>query len=69
MERVTKSISQMSYGIYLCHFMFISFFLKLGIFQQLPLGIEPLCMAVSVLSVCVFLLWFLRKMKLGKIVM
>ena len=62
-------IAHMSYGIYLSHFMLISAFLKLGLFQKLPLCIEPLVMAFSVLITTMLMLWVVVKLGLKKYVM
>lgn len=71
-SRICKGIqlvSRESYGIYLSHFMLISSFLRLNVFQQIPMLIEPLCMAVAVLFVNVAILYVLAKLRLGKYVM
>lgn len=62
-------ISEMSYGIYLSHFMLISALLRFGVFQRIPLYIEPLCMVIIVLISTMTLLWLLRKIGMKKIVM
>ena len=67
--QVGGKIAHMSYGIYLSHFMLISAFLKLGLFQKLPLCIEPLVMAFSVLITTMLMLWVLVRLGLKKYVM
>ena len=62
-------IAHMSYGIYLSHFMLISAFLKFGLFQKLPLCIEPLVMAITVLVATMVMLWILGKLGLKIIIM
>ena len=62
-------ISQMSYGIYLSHFMLVSAFLKFGIYQKIPLCIEPLVMAFSVLIATMQMLLILGKLGLKKIIL
>lgn len=66
---VIRLISRYSYGIYLSHFMLISAFLKLNVFQHIPMLIEPVCMATAVLLADIVILYVLNKMKLGKFVM
>ena len=67
--RVVKEISRMSYGIYLSHFMIISVLLKLNVFQNIPLLIEPLCMLVTVLLLDMAALYVLEKMRFKKYIM
>ena len=62
-------ISQMSYGIYLSHFMLVSAFLKFGIFQKLPLCIEPLVMAFSVLVATMLMLQVMEIFHIKKFIM
>ena len=62
-------ISQKSYGIYLSHFMLVSAFLKFGMFQKLPLCIEPLVMAFSVLITTMVMLKILELLKMKEVVM
>jgi len=64
-----RSVSRMSYGIYLSHFMLVSAFLKLNYFQELPLCIEPICMASCVLLADMVMLWMLSKIRIGKCIM
>ena len=67
--KLVQEVSRMSYGIYLCHFIFISIFLRFDLFYRIPLIIEPLLMMVSVLVVSVALLKIFDKAKIKEMVM
>lgn len=63
-----QAVSKYSYGIYLSHFMLISAIVATGVHSVVPLWIEPIMMAVTVLMVMAVIMCLLDKMKLGKYV-
>ena len=65
---LVHAVSRYSYGIYLSHFMLISAIVASGIHTAVPLWIEPLVMAATVLMVMTVTMWLLDKMKIGKYV-
>ncbi len=62
-------ISEVSYGMYLTHFLFISLLLSVSFIKHTPLTIEPLMLAVSTFIVDVALMAILKKIGLKKWVM
>lgn len=64
-----QMVSKYSYGIYLSHFMLISVLVKTQIPDAIPLFVEPLLMAVTVLVVETAMMFVFDKLRLGKIVM
>ena len=63
-----QAVSRYSYGVYLSHFMLISAIVATGIHTAVPLWIEPIVMATTVLMVMTVTMWLLDKMRLGKFV-
>lgn len=60
-------ISNTSYGIYLSHFLFISFMYKIGIQQAIPLYIGPIFITLAVLCLELCLQYGIRYLKLEKL--
>ena len=63
-----QAVSRYSYGVYLSHFMLISAIVATGIHTAVPLWIEPIVMAATVLIAMTITMWLLDKMKIGKFV-
>lgn len=62
----TSLISKMSYGIYLSHFILISFVLRSGVFTSCPIWIRGICIAGTVIILNMVILWVLDKCRLSK---
>lgn len=67
-SQLVQSVSKYSYGIYLSHFMLISALVKLSFISSIPLWVEPLLMAFTVMAVDTSLLYLIDKMKVGKFI-
>ena len=59
-------VSKVSYGIYLMHIVFISFFTSLSFNSKIPLVIQPLTIAIITFFFSLLLFGILDKMKLTK---
>ena len=68
-QQFINYVSSVSYGVYLSHFLFISFLIKIGFDSLFPIAIEPLCMAIIVLMLNLGLMYVLEKLKLSRIFM
>ncbi len=65
-DKLVIMVSNVSYGVYLTHFMFISVFAKLSFIKSLPLCIEPFVMVTMVLVCDVFLMYVISKTRLKR---
>lgn len=66
---VITTISDYSYGIYLCHFLFLSFIVRLPHFTELPVLIEfPLLGVLTLLTTCTAL-FLAKKLRIAKYIM
>lgn len=66
---VITTISNYSYGIYLCHFLFLSFIVRLPHFADLPVLIEfPLLGTLTLLTTCIAL-FIAKRLGIAKYIM
>lgn len=64
-----QTLSKYSYGIYLSHFILISFISKYAIIQAFPIFIAPIVLAISVIAIDLALLYTIDKCKLSSFFM
>ncbi len=62
-------LSRLSYGIYLCHILFVSLYIRLLSAMMLPRWLTFVCVVVLVTATSGFVLTILKKIGLGKVVM
>ena len=62
-------ISRLSYGIYLCHILFVSLFIRLLTGMMMPRWLMFVSVVALVTATCTIILIVLKKIGLGKIVM
>lgn len=62
-------LSSISYGVYLVHIVFISFFSQSKLIITLPLWAQPVLLSIITLSICCFLFYPLKKLPISRWIM